>query len=222
MKELIIRLPTNCELNCNTNISLKDYIYQRLQDEFNKCINVTYKDTFDNSEIKRFELVNISSLEYCKKIFISQKKFIDYIDKHEYLVKHTLMFLDVETAPYNYTDGNVHISRLVVYMRTDRINEIILNNLSNIDGVIDFLTLCLHHEVGHMIRYVEIDNSPIEKYNAIKIRYREQQDYFSQKRFDNYVDLYNAYFAIDEERKANENVKITTSDLCKARSILNL
>lgn len=161
--------------------SLESYFLKFINEEFRNLMDNDFKDVFKDVPYK-VSIGWLSCIDHAWDTICRYKTghlTREYIrNKFKYLhrIEYTTCFESIIDAIEK--DGLITIKRLMVIVRVDALNKTILDNISNLERVKEWIKVVLRHEIGHLIHYKIFHNAPLKEYtDTFKQRHDELDEF---------------------------------------------
>jgi predicted Zn-dependent protease len=128
-----------------------------------------------------------------------------------------------------YRDGKIWIGSLTLQIRSAPLCMDICKFINDLDLYKRFLSWAVKHEVGHVLDYINTRHGlSVDEYNTIIKRDKDEYDQYFEETADIRVDtleqmieLNEKYYALTQERAANNAIGISVSELNKIEAERN-
>ena len=106
---------------------------------------------------------------------------------------------------------------------TDRLNDLIINHLDNLDLVIENIKLSIRHEFGHILEYITYHGMPENNFTAMEDRRNKELDewYASVDGRERTMDDIRRYHGLEAESAANMLADVDVEAKLKNEEMLN-
>ena len=112
----------------------------------------------------------------------------------------------IEIKPVKSGMGSViKLEKMSIEIHTDRLNDLIINHLDNLDLVIENIKLSIRHEFGHILEYITYHGMPENNFTAMEDRRNKELDewYASVDGRERTMDDIRRYHGLEAESAAN-------------------
>lgn len=114
-------------------------------------------------------------------------------------------------APFEFKSVNsekgpvMKLEKMSIEIHTDRLNDLIINHLDNLDLVIENIKFSMRHEFGHILEYITYHGMSENEFIAMENRRNKELDewYASVKGKERTMDDIRRYHGLESEGAAN-------------------
>lgn len=115
------------------------------------------------------------------------------------------------------------LEKMSIDIHTDRLNDLIMNNLDNFDLVIENIKFSIRHEFGHILEFITYHGMSEDEFTAMKNRRNKELDewYASVDGRARTIDDIRRYCGLEEESAANMLADVDVKAKLKNEEMLN-
>lgn len=192
-------------------LNFEGYIAKIIVDEFQK-LRKEFESYFWNSpcdvELK-FCTEEVLLWNVIKNIrgHLSREKIRDILIDFENVRygQYCYAFFELKTVKSGM--GSVmKLEKMSIEIHTDRLNDLIINHLDNLNLVIENIKFSMRHEFGHILEYITYHGMPEDKFITMENRRNKETDewYASVEGRERTMDDIRRYYGLEAESAANK------------------
>lgn len=191
-------------------LNFEGYIAKIIVDEFQKLrkeFNTWFSDSPCDVELK-FCTEEVLLWDVIKNIrgHLSREKIREILIDFENIRYGQYCYAYFELKPVKSGIGSVmKLEKMSIEIHTDRLTDLIINHLDNLDLVIENIKFSMRHEFGHILEYTTYHGMPEDKFITMENRRNKETDewYASVEGRERTMDDIRRYHRLESESAAN-------------------